>query len=438
MAKKVLALVACLALVATLVACGGNGTTSSAIAGETDPAKWSGMSIRVAGYRDFSDDPLNYEYGLAADQFEQDYGVDVTFQVGGGDGLGNKDADLAAAIIAGDPWEIQYCFGISTFPLTFVRNLYTPINAFLPLDENGDLKADELDERLSYVTVEGTKWKGNYYGVSELHMQEIWYLAYNETLMQELGIKTPYEYYKEGNWTMDTYKQVNAEALAKGYASRSSVSRPHTGGMYMSSWDLDKGSVEVTYDQEKNYQWLNFWSDLLTDPQYNVTTGGKVATREVIMRDEVMPNLIKDELTEEDNNLTDTIRYIYFPTLATDETGDPSTYLTDDHFLFPEGVQNTGKMPCAYELACCMVDSKGKILKDETYKNNMTEEDYNLFEEALANAYFLPRLFYEGVFNIGAQFMNDMNAGKAVATHVDEQKEALKAKAAEFNEKYSD
>ena len=408
MAKKLLAVV-CFALCAALVGC--NKVTFNT-------EDWGEMEIRVAGYRLFNDDPLNYEFAAGAEDFTAEYGTTVSFLVGGGDGRGD---DLVAGIVAGDPWEIQYCFGISVFPLTFTEGLYTPIDDYIDYANN-----DMIDE----ITVEGAVWLGNHYGVSSLPMQEMWYLAYNETWMKELGLKTPYEYYEEGNWTMDAYKELNAKAVALGANSRSSISRPHTGSRYMSDWNLETGEVKVVYDQPANVEWLSFWGSLLTDPQYNIRGGGRVSQRNVIMRDEVMPNLIKDELTQE---TTDVIRYIHFP----NPDGELGTYLTDSHFLFPLGI-NEDKLPCAFMLACYMTNKKSEILCNETYGQNMLPEDWALFQENMDHAYYLPRIFYDGVFAIGNTFLKDMNAGKAVATHIAENVESLKAKAVEFNEKYVD
>lgn len=408
MAKKLMAVVACLALAASLVGCKKGVTFNT--------EDWGDMEIRVAGYRLFNDDPLNYEFAAGADKFTEEYGTKVSFLVGGGDGLGD---DLVSGIMSGDPWEVQYCFGISVFPLTFCEELYTPVTDLIDFENN-----DKIDK----LTVDGTKWLGEYYGVSALPMQEVWYLAYNETWMKELGIKTPYEYYQEGKWDMDAYKEINKQAVALGANSRSTVNRPHVAGKYMSTWNEETGEVTVTYDRPENVEWLNYWGTLLTDPQYNITTGGKVSARNVIMRDEVMPNLIKEEMTEETN---DVIRYINYP----NKDGEPGAYLTDSHFLFPAGVSED-KLPCAFMLACYMVDSKSNMVTEDTYKANMSEEDFAIWEETLDNAYYLPRIFYNGIWEMGNKFRNDMAAGKAVATHIAENTESLKAKAEEFNTKY--
>ena len=379
------------------------------------PPDWSDMNIRVAGYRQFNDDPLNYEFAVGARKFSETYGTDVTFIVGGGDGMGD---DLIASIVSGNPWEVQYCFGISVFPLNFAEGLFTPITHLVDYEEN-----DMIDK----ITVEGTRWLGELYGVSTLPMQEMLYIAYNETWMKELGIKTPHEYLNEGKWNLDAYKEVNAAAAAKGAASRSSYTRPHVGTRYMSEWNEETGEVTITYDSPENIEWLRYWGSLLTDPMYNIKGGGFVSRRDAIMRDEVMPNLMKDELTQ---TTSDAIRYIHYP----NPDGGLGTYLTDSHFLFPSGVSDE-KLPCAYELACYMANEKGEICLNN-YKANMEEKDFELFCENMNNAYYLPRIFYKGVFAIGVTFRNDMEAGKDVGTHVAEQTVSLKAQAEKFNEMY--
>ena len=408
MAKKLLAFVVCLSLCAALVGCAGGVTFNT--------EDWADMEIRVAGYRNFNDDPLNFEFAEGAKKFTEEYGTTVTFQVGGGDGMGE---DLVAGIVAGDPWEVQYCFGISVFPLNFAEGLYTPITEYIDYANN-----DMIDE----VTVEGTRWLGELYGVSSLPMQEMLYIAYNETWMKELGIKTPHEYLAEDNWTLETYKELNAAAAALNAPSRSSFTRPHVGSKYMCDWNLETGEVSITYDSPENVAWLSYWGDLLTKPEYNIKGGGFVSQRNSIMRDDVMPNLIKDELTQE---TTDVIRYIHYP----NEDGSLGVYLTDSHFLFPQGVPEE-KLPCAFMLACYMTNEKSEILSQDTYANNMSEEDWALFQENMENAYYLPRIFYKGVFEIGNTFRKDMDAGKAVATHIQENTESLKARALEFNEEY--
>ena len=82
MLKKITAVIACLAIAASVVGCGKKVTFNT--------EDWADMEIRVAGYRLFNDDPLNYEFAAGADKFTEEYGTKVSFMVGGGDGLGDK------------------------------------------------------------------------------------------------------------------------------------------------------------------------------------------------------------------------------------------------------------------------------------------------------------------------------------------------------------
>ncbi len=83
MLKKITAVIACLAIAASVIGCGKKAVTF-------DTSDWGDMEIRVAGYRLFNDDPLNYEFAAGADKFTEEYGTKVSFMVGGGDGLGDK------------------------------------------------------------------------------------------------------------------------------------------------------------------------------------------------------------------------------------------------------------------------------------------------------------------------------------------------------------
>lgn len=410
MFKKLIAVGLGLTIAASVAGCGKKKVTFNS-------DEWGDMEITVAGYRLFNDDPLNYEYAAGADKFTEEYGTKVNFMVGGGDGL---DDDLVSAIMSGNPWDIQFVWGISVFPTTFCEELYTPITDYIDFDSN---------KMIDKETVDGTFWKGEYYGVSNLNMQQVWYLCYNETRFKEMGFKTPYEYYEEGKWDWDAYKTICAAAVEAGSGTRSEVRRPHTGRKYMSKWDLDKGEVTVTYDSPENVEWLNFWGDLITNPRYDYFHQGYVSERGIMMRDNVMPEIMEYEIT---NGTNDVIRYINFP----GKDGEVSSYMTDGHFMFVNGISEE-ELQCSIELATYMVDEQSKKV-DSLYKEHMNEEDYAIWEKTLENMTFLPGAFYDGVWEIGDKFIADMKAGKSVATHIAENTEALKAKAEEYNEKYAD
>ncbi|MDP4132494.1 MAG: hypothetical protein Q8882_00595 [Bacillota bacterium] len=435
MAKRLMALVVCFVMIIAIVGCAGGSSKSISKAQaeankklgtydwkKADTASWKDMTLRVAGYRLFNDDPLNYEYASGAEEFTKKYGTKVNFLVGGGDGLND---DLVAGIMSGDPWEVQYAFGITVFPTTFTEELYTPITEYINYDYFGDM--------VDKGTVQGTYWKGNYYGVSNAGMQEYVYMAYNETWLKELGLETPHEYYAKGEWTLENLAKLLKETKAQGINSRLTWLRPHVVGMYMSSWNDETGEVTVTYDGKQSMEWLSYWGTLLSDPAYNIKGKGYVSTRNVAIRDEVCNVLVKDEATQQTN---DVIRYIQPPREDANGKQIDGVYLTDSHFLVPLGVKKD-KIPPSVLLSAYMCKAKQDMIYSDTYDKHMKKEDVELMNKALANCYYLPRWFYKSAWPKNAQkFVDDMKAGKAVATHVAENIENYKAKAKEFNEKY--
>ncbi|MDR1892192.1 MAG: extracellular solute-binding protein [Oscillospiraceae bacterium] len=52
------------------------------------------------------------------------------------------------------------------------------------------------------------------YGVGE-YRDQTYYVYYNQTLFDELRIKTPYDYYAEGNWNFENFRKAAREATVK-------------------------------------------------------------------------------------------------------------------------------------------------------------------------------------------------------------------------------
>lgn len=400
----------CVLMAVAVIGC----TKTQPLAG-TDTTKWKDLKLTVAGYRLFNDDPLNYEFAAGAEKFTAEYGTQVEFIVGGGDGLGD---DLVAAITSGNPWELQYVFGISSFPAVATAGLYQPITKYVDFDKN---------KKIDKLTVDGTIWKGETYGISTKKMQEFNYIVYNETWMKELGVKTPHEMLAEGKWDRENFIKLVADLKKLNANCASNYARPHTVGTYMSKWEND--AVTVTYDSEENVQWLNMWAKFIHDPEYQFT-GGLVSKREVIMREEVFPNMIKDETNE---STADTLRYIHWPREKNDMAG---AYLTDSHFFFPDGVPEE-KIACAVELASWMCDEKATLV-DKLYQEKMTADDYALLKSNYDKFYFIPRFFSKEAWpTMSGKFTKDVNEGKPVATHIQENMSYLKSLADEFNAEFS-
>lgn len=407
--KKVVSAIFATALLVSVmsgckVAKNGNDTKVN----QLDPASLNGVTITVAGYRDFTDDPLNKAYVDGAKKFEEKYpGVKVVFRAGGGDGSGQ---DLVAAIASGDVWDLQYNFGIATFPGVFVNDLYEPLDEYI----------DFNDPKISKLTVDGTKFKGKTYGISNLKMQELGYASYNETWYKELGVKTPYEYYKEGSWNWENLLKMTAELKAKKANVTGNVSRPNIFGQYYAKWNEDE-TISITYDSQENREWLEMWRTLIYE--YKVNGGGSVAKRETAFFIDVSPNAM---ISEWNITTNDTIRFIPLPM----KDGKLAAYLTDSHWMVPKGAKN---IQAAAELAKYLCQGKADFLENE-FKSKMLSEDYDIWSKSIQNAYFIPR-FIPGVEwqAHAAPLVNDFFTGKTVATHIAERIDSMKANAEKYN-----
>lgn len=392
--------------------------------------------LRVAGYRLFNDDPLNYEFAAGADEFTAKYGIDVEFLVGGGDGMGD---DLLAVIATGDPWDLQYAWGISTFPTPMAKGIYTPLTAYVDLvkDADGNYVTDEdgnyqfTDERIDKLVMDGSMWGGEYYGISESQMQEFVAIVYNETWFRELGIETPHDLLAKGEWDLEGYKEIAAQARAKDASFGGNILRPHVVGTYMTEWNGDYPTN--TFDSEANTQWLQFWYDLRAGEEYQYGGPGSVYKRESIMTDEVFPNRVKDEFgtLETPIETDDVLRAIYFPNAE----GTNTAYITDSHFLVPAGVKEAN-IPAAVELASAMVNMKGNMV-DDLYGTMLVEEDYNLLQETYKGFYYLPRFVNTTIWNqLAGAFIGSVDEKKPVATFIEEYTPVVQSAVDEFIETY--
>lgn len=197
---------------------------------------------------------------MGAEKFAQEFGTKpVAFTVGGGDGMGD---DLVAAIVAGDPWDLQYAFGVVIFPTALAKGVFTPITKYL----------DVNDPDLSKITLDGAKWKDDYYGISNLGMQEFSYSTYNETWFKEIGVKTPYERFQDGEWTQDGFVKMVEEIKERGADYAMNWHRVNVLGRYMTKWNND-GTCEITYDSPENISWLTRWENFVYNPAYAHVSG---------------------------------------------------------------------------------------------------------------------------------------------------------------------
>lgn len=130
--KKFLALVLAATAASVLVACGPSQTPGELTPEQT--AAWEGMHLRVAGYRLFNDDPLNYEYAAGAEKFAEKYKTQpIEFLVGGRRGRGrrfgcsgNQRRPVGCATV------LRH---IGRFRRPSLPGVYTPLTDYINLDD---------------------------------------------------------------------------------------------------------------------------------------------------------------------------------------------------------------------------------------------------------------------------------------------------------------
>lgn len=125
-----------------------------------------------------------------------------------------------------------------------------PMNYMQPLN---DIKGFDLsDSAWDKGVMETQKINGKYYGVNINGSNHTEYVCmyFNETLFKDRGVKTPREYYEEGNWNWDTfldcakamtYKENGVQVY--GYVNR--------GTGYITYWTQAAGTDFIKYDGKK-------------------------------------------------------------------------------------------------------------------------------------------------------------------------------------------
>ncbi|MDP4118278.1 MAG: extracellular solute-binding protein [Bacillota bacterium] len=395
----------------------GYGAWKGGVVYKVDDKKINGYTFRVSAYRDFSSDPLNHEYADGAEKFMKDHpGTNVKYLTVGD----HAPQSIAAAIAAGDVWDLQYVFTCSQMPGDIVDGIYEPIDGYFNLN----------DKRINKKSIMGGYFDGHYYGVSNEVMNEMMYVSYNENVFKENGIKTPHEYYKEGKWNFDAFFDICKQLKEKGLKiNTGKMVRPDWILKKATKWNADYTKADVILDSNDTRQYLDKLKTIAYDYKLENEKGGSVAKREVALSCDVVPNVL---ITNSGSETADTIRYIYFPSTLKEEIG-PHIYVTDAQFMTPTG-SNQKMKAGAVELGICMGMGRKDYLMDY-YKKSMSPDDYNLLMESMKNEKPLPRGFSPDFMYYNFAFYAHMMTGEPVATYISEIKTKLDTCAKSFNQK---
>lgn len=137
---------------------------------------------------------------------------------------------LGLLIAAGDsPDLVRYDW--AAFPDSVARNRYTALDEWLDIES--PLWADLTD------VIESFEYAGKHYYFPQ-NVQPNFAIIYNRALIEEAGMKDPFELYKEGNWTWDTFSELLVQWSQKG-----DEYTPFTGGSWSSLQFINTTGTQI-------------------------------------------------------------------------------------------------------------------------------------------------------------------------------------------------
>lgn len=219
--KSITMVLSSVLILSSLAACGGGSesiaTTSSAAASSTEQAAES--TTAEEPYAKLDDGNITILYHTTKQQFEENLSKDPKYfdplwsnlsafetKYGGKVNVkavpwGDMKPKLIAMVNAGEQCDIAPA-NDQNFPIYPVKKLVQPIDQYV------DMKDPLWVESVSKAFTFG----GKPYAVGADATPIVLY--YNKTQFTNNGVKTPTEYYKEGNWNWDTFKEVATQLTA--------------------------------------------------------------------------------------------------------------------------------------------------------------------------------------------------------------------------------
>ncbi len=220
-----------------------------------DPEDYRGTTITYVTWKD----PALNEDGPVIEAFEEKYGINVEIQL--------VDQENYINIIAGDiaaGTQGDICFVNESFPAS--------LTVMQPLDA---AQLDLTDPIWDPVILKDSTIDGHTYLLNTVSniWSEVDVCVYNKRLFEENGIKSPAEYYEEGNWTLAAFEKCCREiaALGEDYLGADVLGRPFVGGIDAAFFTFDGDEFKVSVD-ERLYDGMQFLSKLYADGLINPGT----------------------------------------------------------------------------------------------------------------------------------------------------------------------
>lgn len=224
---------------------GSGGSSNHVSSGKVDPKKYRGSTVTYVTWKD----PKYNEDGPVVEAFEKEYGIKVKIQL-----VNQKNyiSTIAGNIASGTQGDV--IFENDFFP--------SSLTVMEPLDKACLDLADPIWDKvtLKRYTIDGHPFILN--TVSNV-WSEVDICVYNKQLFETNGITTPAEYYKNGKWTMATFKKACQEikALGANYLGAAVLGDAFLGGCGQSFFKFENGHF-VSGINDNLYKTMGFLAEL--------------------------------------------------------------------------------------------------------------------------------------------------------------------------------
>lgn len=214
----------------------------------------AGSTVRVVGYVE-ADEVLQ----ARIEAFEAEFGASVEYEVYGWNEWQDK---LIQMVSAGNPPDDALVFDIQ-FISHVAKGLIQPVDDYI----------DREDPRWSQEVLDAFSWQDKRYIVTGSGPEQDYTMLcyYNKTMFEENGEKEPIEYYREDNWTFDTFRDV-AKKMTKDTNKDGTVD---IYGFATWIWDIfvlcnggtgvqlnEAGGIDITLDQPNEIKGLQMIADM--------------------------------------------------------------------------------------------------------------------------------------------------------------------------------
>jgi ABC-type glycerol-3-phosphate transport system substrate-binding protein len=200
-------------------------------------------------------------------QFEQKYGGKITVVAVP---WGDQKSTLISMVNAGDQVDVAQA-NDQNFPVYPLKKIVQPIDQFM--DMSNPLWNQSVTQSFTFG--------GKPYAVGATVAPIVIY--YNKTMFDDNGVKTPSEYYAEGKWTWDTFREVAKELTQDtdsdgkndqfgfGWWDAGYALFVGSNGKTLLSYN-DDGSITSNYNSENVKQAMQFAQDALLKDKYIEST----------------------------------------------------------------------------------------------------------------------------------------------------------------------